>query len=442
LSAPVASGALGQTLTEFADDGAAIALYARNPANGQSVAHGESTPFFAAELSRLLPVIAYLEGQAAGTLMADEPVTVAAEYLRGQGLRSEDIGVSLALGTLARRTLLDNDRTAEAMLVARLGGAESIEETARQWNIPGLGGYLEPCERDRAYAAGLDPRFEAVDCDGLGTYLHRDDASGLSPLPFEDPPVFDEPTRSAAAARVAAIPRGRVTARAWAQLLSRLTHRTLNGGLADGQLVDWLDDGLASEGGGDAVPGSAWVGAIGSVGYGGTHWIGRVRRGQDVFVGALLTGERQSNVTRFLGDAVGLAWQVVMGNREAWPPVPLAPRSGFHSAWVLSGEAAQSCDAALAQFEDQLACRSDAASGSFAAHDRTSVSVLLQDPPDLEIAWFWSDPDGRRRRFQRRFAAGPWWVATRGFRPLTPGDWQAVVYVNGDPLANIPFAVH
>jgi hypothetical protein len=275
----------------------------------------------------------------------------------------------------------------------------------------------------------------------LGAYLHRGDPGGLIPAPFVEVPAFDASARADAAATLADAPHGAVTARAWSQLMSRMVHRTLTGGVSDRRVLDWLDDGLGDAGGGDGVPGSAWVGALGSTGYGGVHWLGRVRRGEETFVGAALTHDHAQDATRFLGDAMGAAWRAVMGSGEAWPPVPIALRHGFHSAWVLPGEAADECDGAPARFDAQLSCRRDAASGVFSAHERTAVSVILQSPPAVEIAWFWGDPEGRRRRFQTRLPAGPWWVWTRGHRPLTPGAWRAVVYVNGDPQSTIPFTV-
>jgi len=421
--------------------GAQIGLYGRNPADGQSVGMAGDAPIFAAELARLLPVVVYADALAAGGVGTDERLTVSAEHLRGRGLRADDVGSDFPATDLARRTLLQNDRTAEAVLVARLGGAPAIEEAMARWAIDGLPGYLEPCERDRAFAVGLDPRFADVDCGALGAFLHGANAAGLTPDPFPEMPVYDADVRRAAVLALSAHPRGASTPRGWGQLLSRLVHRTLHGGIPDAWVLSVLDDGLGADGGGDGVPPSAWVGALGTSGYGGTHWLGRVRRGDEVFVGALHAVGHGENLAGWTADVVGATWYAVMGSREPWPPIPLAPRHGFHSAWVLPGEAADACDGAPARFDDQLRCRRDAATGVFEAHDRTAVSAVFDSPPALEVAWFWSDPDGRRRRFQKRLPIGPWWVWTRGHRPLTPGEWHAVIYVNGDAQSTTPFTV-
>ena len=438
---PEAGPALSELIEGFNEAGAAVAIHARNPADGETVAYDATAPVFAAELARLLPVVVYSARVASGALDPETSVTIAQEHLRGKGLREDDVGVALTLDRLARRTLIDNDRTAEAALVETLGGAAEVESVVSAWAIVGLGGYLGPCERDRAYGLALDSRFGEVPCGALGAYLHRGDPGGLSPAPFVEVPVFDAAAQVDAAATLGRVPRGAVTARAWSQLLSRMVHRTLTGGVSDERVLAWLDDGLGDGGGGDGVPGSAWVGALGSKGYGGAHWLGRVRRGQETFVAAVLTHGHVQDATRFFGDVMEAAWLAVMGSREAWPPLPIAHRHGFHSAWTLPGEAADLCDGAPPRFDDQLGCRRDAASGVFSAHGRTAVSVFLQTPPAVEIAWFWSDPDGRRRRFQKRLPAGPWWVWTRGHRPLTLGAWRAVVYVNGDPQSVTPFTV-
>ena len=439
--APEPGARLRPQIDDTLNEAAQIGLYAHNPANGQSVASGGDVPLFDGESARLIPVLVYAEALSTGRVGASESFTISQEHLRGRGLRAEDVGAQRPASDLVRRALLDNDRTAEAILVARLGGADGIGERMAAWAIEGLGGYLEPCERDRAFATALDPRFAEADCSALGDYLHRGDVSGLTPLPFAEVPDFEPALRRAAVLTLNQSPRGASTARAWARVLTRLVHRTLQGGDPDAWVLDLLDDSTGAHGGGDRVPPSAWVGAIGSSGYGGTHWLGRVRRGDETFVTVLQIVGHENDLSDGVAALVGGAWDEVMESREAWPPIPLAPRHGFHSAWVLPGEAADACDDAPARFDDQLRCRRDAAAGVFDSHSRVAVSTVFQMPPDLEIAWFWSDPDARRRRIQHRLDSGPWWVWTRGHRPLSHGEWNAVIYVNGDAQSVTPFTV-
>lgn len=439
--APAPGPRVTRRVEERVNDPLRLGLYARNPADGAHFAVSGEARFFSAELSRLLPVLVYARRVSTGSIDPTASLVVEPVHLRGRGLRSADIGAQLRMDELVRRTLLDNDRTAEAMLVEQLGGVPAVEAVIREWAIDGIDGYLEPCERDRAFAEGLDPRFQQVDCGALGAYLHAEDPRGLSPLPFPTPPEFDPATRLSAMKALDDMPRGSSTPRGWGQLLTRLAHRTLQGGVPDAWLLDLLDDCLGAAGGGDGVPPSAWVGAIGSTGYGGTHWLGHVRRGDEAFVGVVHLVHSEGNQGQTVSDLVGAAWTDLMDTRDAWPPIPLAPRHGFHSAWVLAGEDADGCEQAPARFEDQLRCRRDAATGVFASHARTAVSVILQASPAVEIAWFWSGPDGRRRRFQRRLESGPWWVWTRGHRPLASGEWHAVIYVNGDAQSVTPFTV-
>jgi len=403
-----------------------VSVWTRDQSSGEASAHDADRPVFSGTLLRLLPVLTYARLVELDPATADLEVSIEARHLRAGGMGDVTVGRSFTLEALARRVLVDANRTAEAALVAALGGSAAIGE------VEGLGRYLAPCEVDRAFATDLDARFAELDCTSLSRWVAtREDADAG----FEVGPITRE-ARGAAWASVVEDGAATGTARAWGRLLARIDAGAWHARRASAHVRDLLDASVG-DGGGDRVPAAAWVGAIGGALYRGRHWVGFVRGAERTTVATILTHAH----ARAGLDTAGLFADLVAaahGGEGDWPP---AERE--RPAWLLDamlvGDGHADCDES--DLEALLECHRAARVSGYGVGDTSAVAVFLRDGPLARTAWFWTEPGGRRHRFQASLGAGGWWVWSRTFPVEAPGDWHASVYINSEPYLSRFFVV-
>lgn len=433
--------------TEAADEfPGEVRFFARNLSTGETAARAAGEPVFLGSLSRIMPVLAYTRQVAVGVLDVDDEVTLTAEALRHGGtLKADDVGASFRLEALAERIIVDGDRSAEELLVAAVGGVNAVNSTLSGLGIPGFGRYAAPCELDRLYASALDPRFAMVDCPTLSAYVHGDDASGLTPDPFPTPPEFTTAQIAAAWASFAPRSVGTATAEALARLLAKVDDGTALSLAASVHLRALLDGALGDGGPGDEIAPDTWVGNLNASVYGGRHWMGLVRGGEAPFVFVALSDQHARPPIVAIDLFSALADQLygaLVGPDGSWPPAVPARPDWVEGVFLLDPEGARACDTATPDdFDAVLECRRRFARGTFEPESATGGTVFLRGAPAAEVAWFWSRPDGARRRYQVRFSPNNWWIWTRTLRVLDPGRWQFAVYVNGQAVHAESFEV-
>lgn len=410
------------------------AVYVRNLVTGEGLTRRARERHAAGGLSALLVAIAYVDRVDAGDATPDDGRLLRPDDLRGGGI--SNVGATYTYADLVTRALA-GDRTAEQVLADGLGGPDTINQTVVQLGLDGIGRYQDPCERDRAYADGLDPRFADADCAALAAWIHRDDPSGLVPQPFAEAPTFDAPTRAAAAAaRLAAGP-GTVTARGWARLLARLDDNALLGPALDSEVIALLDDGRATGGGDDALPASIWSGSLEGTAIDGRHWIGRVRAPDaPPLAMVFLTAETQAPVAALTRRLATDAWTTLIGAPGPWPP---PDREAEAQVALLTAADADTCD--TGGLADRGACLLDNGTGTFAPDDRITAVTLVAAPDGVEIATTFTAPDGTRDRLQKRLAPSGWWWWAEDRTVEVEGEWFVTVAVDGVPVRTIRFAV-
>lgn len=428
-------GAIATNIDDFGGD---VGFFAMNVETAEAMAHAGTVRFPAGGLSGLFVVLAYAAQVDAGTILADRTVQLRPADIRGAGLGPGDAGRTFTLSELAARAL-NGDRTAEQLLVRTLGGGEAVDDVIGTLDVDGLGGYLDPCARDRLYAEALDARFTQVACDDLGLWLFGGSTAGLVPTPFDSAPSFDEPTRAAAAAARTAGTAGTVTARAVGRLLGLLDGGNLVSPSVDARVRALLDRSRATGGGDDGLPADVWSGSLEGATEDGRHWAGRVRGpGGEVFVLVVLNGggEEVDALTRALGYG---AWSALQGE-VPWPPMePAEP--GEATVQVMDGASADGCDSAPDGFEGQLACRAEAATMAFGAGDAITATLLAPGPDPIEAAWIWAAPDGQRVRTQEYLGRSAWWVWSETRRIYATGQWAVTVSANGRVVRHRLFTV-
>ena len=421
----------------FAGD---VALYARNQVTGEALAHDADRRLYGGTLERLLAAVAWSSAVADGRLAPDATFPLRADLRRGSpGLASTPTD-TVSLADLARATVVDGDLTAEEALVEALGGESAVSDTVASLGIAGLGAYLGPCSRARAVAEALVGGAIDADCAALSAWVDGGDPSGLG---FAPPPI-DADRRREAVDAVTATGLATLTAAALGELLARLDALTLLGPRTDAPLRALLDDSLGAGGGADDLPRAAWAGSLCGATPSGRHWVGLLRGAGDPAVLVVLTvGTEGSEAEegQILRDAGREAWRVLVGALDPQPPAFVEAPPWLSDAVLLDAGDAAPCDALDADFSAARDCRRQHARATFSTGDRPGVSVLMDDPPPVAVAWIWEDPSGRRYRYQVRFAAHHRWVWTRSLRIRTPGDWRVDLMFDGVPGAAFTFPV-
>ncbi len=378
--------------------------------------------------------MAYARQVADGRLDPDREVSLEAHQVRAGGLGEGRVGQRYALSELARR-VMRNDPSAEELLVATLGGAEAVNVTRVLLDLD-LGDYLTPCEVDRAFAVRIDERFADLDCPTVSRWVSsRDDADAG----FEVGPI-DEERRIAAWNAVTIGGAATGTARAWGRLLTEAVAGTLLSGETSRRLREVLDESEGDGGGGDRIPGRAWVQSLDGVLHRGRHWIGAIHDEHPRVVVMLTDHHSQAGVdaqTRF--GWVALEAHVALGGAgEPWPPEETERPDWFVDAMLVDGR----IDVCRAPgFDDLLSCHRQARVSGYGVGSEAAVSVFLRDGPLARVAWHFTDPAGARKRYQVRLGAGGWWLWTRTYPLELTGDWNAAVYANGEPYLSLSFPV-
>lgn len=410
------------------------AVYVRNLATGEGLTRRARERHAAGGLSALLVATAYVDRLDAGDATPDDGRLLRPDDLRGGGI--SNVGATYTYGDLVTRALA-GDRTAEQVLTDGLGGPDVINQTVVQLGLDGIGRYRDPCERDRAYAAGLDARFADVDCAPLAAWIHQGDASGLMPAPFPDAPTFDADTRAAAAAaRLDAGP-GTVTARGWARLLARLDEGTLQGPALDAQVLALLDDGRATGGGDDALPASIWSGSLEGTAIDGRHWIGRVRAADGPPLAMVfLTSQTRAPVASLTRRLAADAWTALVGAPGPWPPEDVEFEA---QVALLTAADADMCD--TGGLADRGGCLLENGTATFAPDARVTAVTLVEAPEGVEIATTFTAPDGTRDRLQKRLTPSGWWWWAEDRTVEIEGEWFVTVAVDGVPVRSIRFSV-
>ena len=433
--APAPNAALTASIDAFAGD---VGFFAMDLDTAEAMAHDGTLRFPAGGLSALFVVATYAAQVEAGALVADRSVQLRPADIRGTGLGPGDAGQVYTLSELAARAL-DGDRTAEQLLVRTLGGSEAVDGVLADFDIDGIGAYLDPCARDRLYAEALDPRFEGVECPDIGLWLYAGVTSGLVPRPFRTPPDFDDATRAAAADVRTSSTAGTITARAMARILALLDAGDLVSPAADARIRSLLDGSRAGGGGDDGLPASVWSGSVEGATEDGRHWAGRIRgAGGESFVLVVLNagGTEVDTLTRALGSG---AWSALMGE-VPWPP--MTPAEPGEAVVELTEVArADACNSAEGGLDGQRMCRSEAATMAFSAGDEVTATLIAPGPGPFESAWIWAAPDGQRVRTQERLARSAWWVWSETRRIFETGQWAVTVSVDGRVVRHALFTV-
>lgn len=433
--APTPPGPVAASIDAFEGD---VGFFAMDLDTAEAMAHAGAVRFPAGGLSALFVVVTYAVQVESDALLADRTVQLRPADIRGSGLGPDDAGKTFALSDLAARAL-DGDRTAEQLLLRTIGGSEAVDGVLADFDIDGIGPYLDPCARDRLYAEALDARFAMVDCDDLGLWLYGGSPAGLVPMPFETPPTFDDDVRAAAAeARTAGIA-GTITARAMARILALMDAGDLVSPAVDARVRALLDGSRAGGGGDDGLPATVWSGSLEGATEDGRHWAGRVRGAEgESFVLVVLNagGVEIDGLTRALGSG---AWTDLLGEIE-WPPMAPAEEPQA-TVQVMDTASADACDTAPDGFDGQLMCRADAATMAFSAGDAVTATLLTPGPGPFEAAWIWAGPDGQRVRTQERLGRSAWWVWSETRRIFETGQWAVTISVDGRVVRHTLFTV-
>ncbi|MFN3202335.1 MAG: serine hydrolase [Bradymonadia bacterium] len=432
-----------------------VYFYGRNLATGEAVASRADEPVFGGELFRIFAVLTYASQVTAGTIEAGTEVTYTAEFERSPAgfLGNRRVGETFTLEQLARFTLNLGDRSAEALLIDALGGAEVVQETATSLIVPGLGRYLSPCERDRLFAEALDGRFSGVSCVNLGRYLHGDDATAITPDPFPEAPEFDDAAFRGAVAAMNDMGVSLATARAWGEVLTRLYRGTLVDATTNAIVRGLLEQSLGSGGGGDELPSPVWVSSWNAGFYAGRHWGALITpptdeaaaEGLEPMVLVMLTLDRQIGAdTGALFASVGrLVHEQLVGPVDLTPPLSATPRPDWvEGLFLVEANETANCNAMFSDdFDALLNCRSEGERARFLVDEETAGAIMIREGPQVDIAWFWTQPDGTRHRYQQRLFEGGWWAWTRSFRAFVAGNWRLDIYINGNPYMLRAFEV-
>lgn len=439
---PPVDNAVGNLIDDFPGE---VAYYVRDLENGDAVGWRSDVRVAAGDQSALLAVLVYASQVDSGTLTPDQEVQLRPTDTRGVGLGADRAGEGFDLGELAERAVT-GDRTAEQLLVNAVGGPDAVNAVTVGLGIDGLGRYLDPCERDRLYADALDPRFAEADCAAVADWVHRGEAAGITPLPFAQPPQFDNAQRASAAEARLATGAGTITARDWGRLLARLDAGTLLDPSVDQRVRALLDAGRARGEGDDGIPAEGWAGGVVGRTIDGRSWTGRIRGGSDPMVAVCLTSGIAPD-DAVLADVlceslVAEGWRVVLGPRGAWPPEVAPNRPDAVVDVLLSDTAGE--DACLdtgGGFDDQVQCRRDAAVATFSPGDDVVGHLLMQGPDGGEVSWIWTGPDGARTRTQIQLGPSAWWVWTERHPVFTIGTWTLVVALDGVVIQSRGFDV-
>ena len=403
--------------------GGQLALWVRDQQTGAAQAADAERPVFSGTLLGLQLVLAYVRAVDEGVVSPETTVRLEAHHIQAGGAINSDVNRAFLLEKLAESIIRYGDRTAEALLAEHVPVDVDL----------GLGRYLAPCALHRAFATRVDPRFADLDCPRLSRWMAtRADADAG----FEVGQVTAD-ERSAAWAEVTADGTATGTARAWGELLARVAGGAFGSRAASDHARSLLANSPGDGGGGDAVPAAAWVSAFNGTLHRGRHWVGIVHEPGHTTVVVVLTDAHPRaglETTPLFGRVAAAAH----GAELVWPP-----EAAELPEWVVDALLVAGADPACSEqdFDGLLACHRAAGVSGYALGEQSAVSVFLRGGPEARVGWFWTDPEGARRRYQVRFSPGGWWVWTRTFPLETAGDWHAGVYVNGEPYLSRFFPV-
>ncbi|MGB5973848.1 MAG: serine hydrolase, partial [Nodosilinea sp.] len=147
--------------------------------SGQYVDLGGIEPVAAASTIKVPILVAFLRQVDAGTMTLSQSFRLQEEYMAGGSgtLRSEAVGTEYTALDIATRMIVTSDNTATNMMIAALGGIETLNQTFADWGLeqtllrnplPDLDGTNTTSARDMALIMAL------VDQGGLLTPRSRD----------------------------------------------------------------------------------------------------------------------------------------------------------------------------------------------------------------------------------------------------------------------------
>jgi hypothetical protein len=426
-------------LAEIRDFEGRFALYARNLSTGGAVAHGAEEWLLAEPFMRLWAVAVYAEKVAAGALNPDDALVFTEAFYRGDSkdMTPEMFGREFKFSRLATLTLLSANASAEELLLSAIGGSAAVNAMIARFDLDGMGKYLGPCERERAYWQRLDPKFGEAECAALSVWANGEDARGIVPSLFPAPPVFTPEQIEAAWVGMMDAHENAATARGIGEVLARIHGHALPSAAGSPVLRDLLDHSLGSGGGGNNLPDAVWVSNLQGSVYNGRVWTALVRGG-DAPVALVLMSDRESGrgaVGQRFDRAGMLAWEQLVGPIDLTPPA----ESAAHPDWlggIFIHEPSESgnCNSMHADdYDALLACRRDGQRDRFDLHESTAATIMVREGPDVEATWLWTEPGGERHRYQVKIGPGGWWAWTRSFEAVAAGDWHLDVWLNGQP---------
>lgn len=426
-------------LAEIRDFEGRFAMYARNLSTGGAVAHGAEEWLLAGPFMRLWPVALYAEKVATGAVDPESELIFGASFYRGDSkdLTPESFDKPFKLSRLASLTLLSANASAEELLLSALGGAPAVNRFKDAFEIEGMGSYLGPCERERAFWTRLDPRFDAVDCDDLSLWATQSDARGFVPAVFPEAPAFDEVQVEAAWTAMMDAHENAATARGIGETLARIHGHALPSDTGATTLRELLDHALGSGGGGNNLPDVVWISNLQGSVYNGRVWAGLVRGGEAPMALVLLS-DRESGrgaIGERFDRAGMLAWEQLVGPIDLSAPAEAAAAPDWLGGiFIHEPGSSGACNADYSDdYEGLLACRRDNQRERFQLHESSAATIMVKDGPDVEATWLWVEPTGERHRYQVKIGPGGWWAWTRSFEAVAVGDWRLDVWMNGRP---------
>lgn len=426
-------------LAEIREFQGRFALYARNLVTGGAVAHGAEEWLYAGQTMRLFPAALYARMVAAGALDPEQELLFTEPFYRGETreLAAEQLGQRFKLSRLASWTVLSANPAAEELLLSAIGGAAAVNALIEEQGLEGIGKYLGPCEADRAYWRRLDARFDEVSCGDLAVWSRDGDARGISPDPFAAPPIFTDEQKSQAWTEVMEAREGSATARGLGEALARVHGHALPDAAGSPVVRDLLDHALGSGGGGNDLPDKVWVSNLQGAIFQGRVWAALIRGG-DAPMALVLMSDRESGgggVGERFDRAGRLAYEQLVGPVDLSPPeMPAAHPEWLGGIFIHEQTEASHCNQEFSQdYEGLRRCRAENQRERFALHESTAATIMVNDGPDVEATWLWTEPDGSRHRYQVKLPAGGWWAWTRSFEAVAEGDWRLDVWINAEP---------
>lgn len=147
--------------------------------SGQYVDLGGTEPVAAASTIKVPILIAFLQQVDAGTMALNQSLMLQEEYMAGGSgtLRGEAVGTEYTALEVATRMIVASDNTATNMMIAALGGIETLNQTFAGWGLehtvlrnplPDLDGTNTTSAKDMALIMAL------IDQSGLLTPRSRD----------------------------------------------------------------------------------------------------------------------------------------------------------------------------------------------------------------------------------------------------------------------------